>query len=66
MPYCICKYEIDEECTFEDFDENEEIDDCEKCPHFVEFDPYEEYCLDQYLRLRHDEMVNAPLEELEK
>ncbi len=52
-PYC--------ECTCEEWDENEEMGDCdETCPHYCDdgYDPYDEYCREYDARL-HSEEANA-------
>ena len=59
---CInCRYCKDDECLFEDFEDDEKIDEYneENCPHFVEtnYDPYREWIKDEDAKLHYQERL---------
>lgn len=52
-----CKYYKDGECTCEDVFEEDNIQWCDECPHFVEsdYDPYLEWIKDEDAKLHFQE-----------
>lgn len=49
----MCKYYIDGECTADILEE--EVVDCDACPYFVEYDPYDDWIKDEDAKLHFQE-----------